>query len=70
MYNYIRYLVFQSYFSDINECALNGGLGPCQQICTNTVGSHYCSCLPGYTLSADDASCNGEHMSNNDTVIV
>eukprot|EP00731_Ephydatia_muelleri_P012416 Em0006g1310a len=44
--------------NDTNECASNGGLGPCQQICTNTVGSHYCSCLPGYTLSANGNSCD------------
>ena len=47
---------------DINECVSNGGLGSCQQNCTNTAGSYYCSCLPGYTLSDNSASCNGEHM--------
>lgn len=50
------------YLSDFNECALNGGPGPCQQICTNTVGSYYCSCQPGFTLSTNGTSCNGEHM--------
>ncbi|XP_032219423.2 protocadherin Fat 4 [Nematostella vectensis] len=34
---------------DINECAPNSGRGPCDQACTNTMGSFYCSCNPGYT---------------------
>ena len=54
----------------MNECASNGGLGLCQQICTNTVGSYYCSCLLGYTLSANGASCNGEHVSHMATLCV
>eukprot|EP00731_Ephydatia_muelleri_P027918 Em0019g791a len=41
---------------DINECSSNGGLGPCQQICTNTNGSFNCSCHSGYTLSG--LNCN------------
>ena len=45
---------------DINECASNGGLGLCEQICTNTVGSYYCSCLLGYTVSTNGTSCDGE----------
>ena len=39
------------YILDINECATNGGLGPCAQICTNTPGSFSCSCKAGYILS-------------------
>ncbi|KAL5499546.1 hypothetical protein EMCRGX_G010981 [Ephydatia muelleri] len=27
-------------------------------MCSNTVVSYYCSCLPGYTLSANGTSCN------------
>ena len=50
----------------LNECASNGERGPCQQMCSNTVVSYYCSCLPGYTLSANGTSCNGEHMNNID----
>ena len=46
-------------FADINECLPNGGLGPCAQNCTNTIGSFYCSCLPGYTLSG--YACNGKN---------
>ena len=43
---------------DINECQPNGGLGPCAQICTNTIGSFSCSCQPGYSLYG--YACNGE----------
>ena len=44
--------------SDINECNSNGGLGPCQHICTNTNGSFNCSCHSGYTLSG--LNCTGK----------
>ena len=44
--------------SDVNECALNGGLGPCSQICINVVGSFACSCLPGYVLLG--YNCSGK----------
>ena len=44
--------------ADNNECAQNGGLGTCAQVCTNTPGSFSCSCKPGYTLSGYE--CNGE----------
>lgn len=43
---------------DINECTPNGGHGPCQQMCTNSNGSYYCSCPAGYSLSG--YSCNGK----------
>lgn len=44
--------------ADVNECLSNGGLGPCQQACTNVIGSFYCSCYPGYTLTG--YSCTGK----------
>ena len=44
--------------ADNNECAQNGGLGPCAQTCTNTEGSFFCSCKPGFTLS--EYTCDGE----------
>ncbi|XP_059168883.1 ficolin-2-like [Physella acuta] len=41
--------------ADIDEC--NGPAGnPCQQICTNTVGSYSCSCSPGYAISSANSS--------------
>ena len=44
--------------SDNDECSdSNGG---CEQICNNTVGSFFCSCVNGYRLDDDDmSSCNG-----------
>lgn len=47
---------------DINECASNGGRGPCDQICTNTNGSFLCSCQLGYTQNG--YSCIGESITN------
>ena len=43
--------------ADINECLPNGGQGPCNQTCTNTNGSYYCSCQSGYTQSG--YNCTG-----------
>ncbi|KAJ7391375.1 hypothetical protein OS493_018418 [Desmophyllum pertusum] len=40
---------------DINECAPNGGKGPCSHICKNTVGSYYCECPAGYYMSTSDS---------------
>ena len=48
--------------TDINECLRNSGRGLCQQYCTNTVGSFYCTCNSGYTLAADGLSCNGMYV--------
>ncbi|XP_070571018.1 epidermal growth factor-like protein 7 isoform X3 [Ptychodera flava] len=42
--------------SDINECS--GSHGGCDSICTNTIGSFYCSCPSGYTLNGDGRSCD------------
>jgi len=48
-------LMYISYIPllDINECSSN----PCQQICTNILGSYQCSCNNGYTLAGN--MCNG-----------
>ena len=44
---------------DKNECSSNGGLGPCQQICTNKNGSFICSCRIGYSAPSGLNYCNG-----------
>lgn len=54
------------HFSDINECLLNNGHGPCQDTCENTWGSYVCSCgqregLRGTRLAADGHKCLGEN---------
>ena len=33
-------------FADITECETNNG--DCDQVCTNSIGSHECSCMPGF----------------------
>ena len=45
-------------FLDINECIR--GTNGCAQLCNNTLGSYVCSCNSGYTLDADNRTCNGE----------
>ena len=50
------------YLAVINQCAKNAGRGDCDQICTPTNGSFYCSCLSGYSLNG--YSCNGRLQSN------
>nr|CAH8868680.1 unnamed protein product [Trichobilharzia regenti] len=36
------------FFTDRNECDDNNG--GCQHLCTNTIGSYYCACRPGFNL--------------------
>ena len=45
---------------DIDECIPNCGLGPCQQNCTNTIGSYFCSCSSGYNFVANESVCIGK----------
>jgi len=42
--------------NNINECDTNNG--GCAQNCTDSEGSHTCSCDTGYTLNADGVSCD------------
>lgn len=37
--------------SDINECSINNG--NCDQTCTNTPGSYFCSCSEGFYLNPE-----------------
>ena len=58
---YISYSYIASYLHtllciDINECNEDSD---CDQLCTNTNGSYYCSCNEGYSLKADGKSCKG-----------
>lgn len=43
--------------TDVNECLATPS--PCDQGCTNTVGSYQCSCNDGYVLHENGRSCNG-----------
>jgi hypothetical protein len=42
---------------DINECIAR--TDNCDSICSNTIGSYVCSCLSGYRLQSDGATCRG-----------
>lgn len=48
--------------SDDDECSSNNGLGPCEQICVNTLLGYECLCRPGYNLNADGKSCSGKEI--------
>ena len=43
---------------DIDECTTNNG--GCEHLCTNTIGSFYCTCYSGFHLS-NDVFCSGIH---------
>ena len=46
---------------DINECASNGGRGPCDDTCENKDGGYECGCsFPGSKLSKDNHTCLGK----------
>lgn len=52
------YPIAISFSLDRNECgSKNGG---CEQNCHNTVGSFYCSCRSGYSISSDNLHCKGK----------
>ena len=40
---------FAFFFSDINECTSNTHSCYANATCQNTIGSHYCACMSGYT---------------------
>ena len=43
--------------TDVDECETNNG--GCDQVCTNTDGSFFCSCDEGYVLTPDGFNCSG-----------
>ena len=45
---------------DIDECT--EGSSGCNQNCTNSIGGYSCTCYPGYQLSGDNHTCNGEFV--------
>ena len=47
-------------YADINECAL--GISGCTDVCTNIVGSYYCTCQTGYELTNDNHTCTGQFI--------
>ena len=51
-------MYFVLLFEDIDECARN--ISGCNQNCTNTNGSYFCSCYPGYEIENDNKTCIGK----------
>jgi len=45
------------WLTDINEC--EEGISGCSQLCNNTVGGYFCSCMAGYSLLEDGRNCIG-----------
>ena len=45
------------FVADIDECLVNRG--GCGTNCTDTNGSHVCSCTPGFVLQSDAKTCAG-----------
>ena len=42
----------------MDECAINNG--GCEQMCHNTIGSFFCTCVAGYQLDANGLNCTGK----------
>ena len=50
-------------YTDIDEC--DEHLSGCNQLCTNTIGGHYCTCFAGFLLASNNRTCQGiEYCSN------
>ena len=43
---------------DIDECTQNTSL--CEQLCVNSNGSYFCTCMDGYELIEGTSQCSGE----------
>ena len=55
------YLTFLFFWLDINECSDGSHDCDVNANCTNTVGSHDCTCKEGFT--GDGRSCSGAEYS-------
>ena len=55
------------FLADIDECALN--ISGCNQKCTNTIGSYFCSCYLGYKLNKDNETCIGKGLISTNTQV-
>ena len=49
VYGFIHLNIFDFFISDINECINNTHSCYANTTCQNTIGSHYCACMSGYT---------------------
>ena len=46
---------------DLNECT-EADRGGCAQGCQNSIGGFQCFCGDGFTLNADNKTCNGKYI--------
>ena len=53
--HHCNYITLRFYI-DVDEC---NSTKPCNQTCTNTVGSFLCACDGGYRLQENGLSCEG-----------
>ena len=62
MYSVVSVLCHHNFLllTDINEC--EEGISGCSQLCNNTVGGYFCSCMAGYSLLEDGSNCVGKYM--------
>ena len=51
-------LLVDLHYTDVNECLF--GNGGCEQLCTNTIGSFFCTCQSGYSLQPNGVNCSGK----------
>ena len=47
-------------YPDVDECEEE--IDGCGQICNNTEGSFFCSCMMGYSLADDQFNCSGKDV--------
>ena len=59
-------MLYFVFLPDIDECEINNG--GCDQICTNTGGSHYCLCEDGFVLTGGTV-CIGACSTGRKTLI-
>lgn len=57
---YAAYFVYKIIL-DIDEC--RNSSGGCEQLCTNTIGSFFCSCNKGFNLT-NSVFCSGINSDN------
>lgn len=52
-----------NFYLDIDECALS--ISGCSHNCTNSNGSYFCTCYPGFEILNDNRTCIGKNCASN-----
>ena len=59
VYSWQEFIYFWLHVSDVDECVPE--VNPCEQVCTNQIGSFVCSCNDGYVVDPVDSNkCKGK----------